>query len=156
MTHWLREYEPVRKHPRLWIETVWLVESREPLELTRVIELHPGLNIVWAKESASDESPGLTSAGHGVGKTSLCLLMRYVLGDDAPSIAALREKAAAGFPKGGVAAKVHVEDATWLVFRPYGAYSHSLAAQCDALEQFLQGESRMISPDTSMRWSSSR
>lgn len=94
---------------------------------------------MWAKESASDESPGLTSAGHGVGKTSLCLLMRYVLGDDAPSIAALREKAAAGFPKGGVAAKVHVEDATWLVFRPYGAYSHSLAAQCDALEQFLQG-----------------
>lgn len=139
MTHWLKEYEPVRKHPRLWVETVWLVESREPLMLTRVIGLHPGLNIVWAKESASSESPGLTSAGHGVGKTSLCLLMRYVLGDDAPAIATLREKAAGGFPKGGVAAKVHVEDATWLVFRPYGAYSHSLAAQCDALETLLQG-----------------
>jgi len=65
--------------------------------------------------------------------------MRYVLGDDAPAIATLREKAAGGFPKGGVAAKVHLEDATWLVFRPYGAYSHSLAAQCDELELFLQG-----------------
>ncbi|BCL91899.1 hypothetical protein ACNRBV_17550 [Ralstonia pseudosolanacearum] len=139
MTHWLKEYEPVRKHPRLWVETVWLVESREPLVLTRAIELHPGLNIVWAKESASNESPGLTSAGHGVGKTSLCLLMRYVLGDDAPAIATLREKAAGGFPKGGVAAKVHLEDATWLVFRPYGAYSHSLAARCDELEPLLQG-----------------
>ncbi|MGA4005813.1 hypothetical protein ACI2VR_05390 [Ralstonia nicotianae] len=139
MTHWLKEYEPVRKHPRLWVETVWLVESREPLVLTRAIELHPGLNIVWAKESASNESPGLTSAGHGVGKTSLCLLMRYVLGDDAPAIATLREKAAGGFPKGGVAAKVHLEDATWLVFRPYGAYSHSLAARCDELELLFQG-----------------
>ncbi|THC45872.1 hypothetical protein [Massilia sp. Mn16-1_5] len=140
MTHWLKEYRPVRKHPRLWVETVWLVESREPLVLTRAIELHQGLNIVWAKESATSESPGLTSAGHGVGKTSLCLLMRYVLGDDAPAIATLREKAVGGFPKGGVAAKVHVEDATWLVFRPYSAYSHSLAAQCDELQLLLQGE----------------
>lgn len=139
MTRWLEGYEPIRKHPRLWVETIWLVESREPLVLTRVIGLHQGLNIVWAKESASSESPGLTSAGHGVGKTSLCLLMRYVLGDDAPAIATLREKAAGGFPKGGIAAKVHLGDVTWLVFRPYGAYSHSLAAQCDGLETLLQG-----------------
>ncbi|MCS0590700.1 hypothetical protein ACFQ09_07000 [Massilia norwichensis] len=139
MTHWLKEHKPVRTHPRLWVETVWLVESREPLVLTRAIELHQGLNIVWAKESATSESPGLTSAGHGVGKTSLCLLMRYVLGDDAPAIATLREKAVGGFPKGGVAAKVHLEDATWLVFRPYSAYSHSLAAQCEELQLLLQG-----------------
>ncbi|RQR51084.1 hypothetical protein DIE18_34010 [Burkholderia sp. Bp9125] len=140
MTRWLNGYEPVRKLPRLWVETVWLVESREPLMLTRTIELRPGLNIVWAKEPTSNESPGLTSAGHGVGKTSLCLLMRYVLGDDAPAIATLREKAAGSFPKGGVAAKVHVEGTTWLVFRPYGAYSHSLASQCDELELLLQGD----------------
>ncbi len=139
MKHWLKEYEPIRKHPRLWVETVCLVESREPLVFTRVIGLHQGLNIVWAKESASSESPSLASAGHGVGKTSLCLLMRYVLGDDAPAIATLREKAAGGFPKGGVAAKVHVDDVTWMVFRPYGAYSHSLAAPCDELELLLQG-----------------
>lgn len=139
MTRWLEGYETVRKHPRLWVETVWLVESREPIVLTRTIALHPGLNIVWAKESASNKSPGLTSAGHGVGKTSLCLLMRYVLSDDAPAIATLREKAVSGFPKGGVAAKVHIEGATWLVFRPYGAYSHSLAAQCETLDVLLQG-----------------
>lgn len=139
MTHWLAGYKPVRKHPRLWVETVWLVESREPLVLTRVIALHPGLNIVWAKEPASNEASGLSSAGHGVGKTSLCLLMRYALGDDAPAIASLREKAVGGFPKGGVAAKVHIEGATWFVFRPYGAYSHSLAAQCETLELLLQG-----------------
>ncbi|ARL49459.1 Uncharacterised protein [Burkholderia pseudomallei] len=140
MTRWLDGYEPIRKLPRLWVETVWLVESREPLVLTRAIKLHPGLNIVWAKEPTTKESPGLASAGHGVGKTSLCLLMRYVLGDDAPAIATLREKAVGSFPKGGVAAKVHVEGATWLVFRPYGAYSHSLASQCDELEPLLRGD----------------
>lgn len=139
MATWLKAYERVRAQPRLWVETLWLVESREPLVFTRTIDLHAGLNIVWAKESASSEASGLSSAGHGVGKTSLCLLLRYVLGDDAPAIATLRGKAAGSFPKGGVAAKVHVDGAVWLVFRPYGAYSHPLAARCDALDQLLQG-----------------
>ena len=136
---WLEGYQPVHKQPRMWIEMLWLVESREPLSVTRTIDLHPGLNIVWARESVSTEASGLASAGHGVGKTSLCLLMRYVLGDDAPAISTLREKASACFPKGGVAAKVHVAGTTWLVFRPYGAYSHSLAARCEALESLVQG-----------------
>lgn len=139
MATWLKAYERVRAQPRLWVETLWLVESREPLVFTRTIDLHAGLNIVWAKESASSEASGLSSAGHGVGKTSLCLLLRYVLGDDAPAIATLRGKAAGSFPKGGVAAKVHVDGAVWLVFRPYGAYGHPMAARCDALDQLLQG-----------------
>ncbi|WIV99688.1 coiled-coil domain-containing protein [Kinneretia aquatilis] len=139
MSTWLKANGPVRARPRLWVETLWLVESREPLVFTRTIDLHAGLNIVWAKESASSKASGLSSAGHGVGKTSLCLLLRYVLGDDAPAIATLRGKAAGGFPKGGVAAKVHVDGVVWLVFRPYGLYSHSMAAQCDGLDQLLLG-----------------
>jgi hypothetical protein len=139
MSTWLKACEPVRTQPRLWVETLWLVESREPLVFTRRIDLHAGLNIVWAKESASSEATGLASAGHGVGKTSLCLLLRYVLGDEAPAIANLRSKAAGSFPKGGVAARVHVDGAVWLVFRPYGLYSHAMAAQCGGLEQLLQG-----------------
>ena len=139
MSTWLNAHEPVRAQPRLWVETIWLLESREPLVFTRTIDLHTGLNIVWAKESASNDASGLASAGHGVGKTSLCLLLRYLLSDDAPAIATQRSKAAGSFPKGGVAAKVHVDGAVWLVFRPYGLYSHSMAAQCDALDQLLDG-----------------
>lgn len=139
MASWLKDFRPVRVQPRLWVETLWLVESREPLVFTRTIDLHPGLNIVWAKESSPSEASGLASAGHGVGKTSLCLLLRYVLGDEAPAIATLRAKAAGSFPKGGVAAKVHLDGATWLVFRPYGGYSHSMAAQCGLLEPLVGG-----------------
>lgn len=139
MASWLNDFRPVRAQPRLWVETLWLVESREPLVFTRTIDLHPGLNIIWAKESSPSEASGLASAGHGVGKTSLCLLLRYVLGDEAPAIATLRAKAAGSFPKGGVAAKVHLDGATWLVFRPYGGYSHSMAAQCEVLELLVRG-----------------
>lgn len=46
------------------------------------------------------------------------------------------KKQAPAFPK-GVAAKVHVDGVTWLVFRPYGAYSHSQAKQCSALEELF-------------------
>ena len=141
MSTWLKAFEPVHTLPRLWVETIWLLESREPQVFIRTIDLHPGLNIVWAKESAANDASGLESAGHGVGKTSLCLLLRYVLGDDAPAIATLRSKAAGSFPKGGVAAKVHVDAAVWLVFRPYGLYSQSMAAQCDTLGQLLDGTS---------------
>ena len=52
MASWLKDFRPVRVQPRLWVETLWLVESREPLVFTRTIDLHPGLNIVWAKESS--------------------------------------------------------------------------------------------------------
>jgi hypothetical protein len=138
MAAWLNGYEPVRKLPRLWIETIWLVESREPLKLTRTVDLHPGLNIVWAKESDDENATGLVSAGHGVGKTSLCLLTRFLLGDEAPAISSLREKAVGAFPKGGVSARVHLDGEAWLVFRPYGAHGHSFAARSDTLDELFQ------------------
>ena len=140
MSHWLSDFPAVRRLPRLWVETVWLLESREPPVVTRTIELHPGLNIVWAREPDSALASGLASAGHGVGKTSLCLLLRYVLGDDASAISALREKAVAAFPKGGIVARVHIDGVAWLAFRPYGAYSHSIAKQCDALAQLFDAD----------------
>lgn len=140
MASWLQADSTPRTFPRLWIERLWLLESKEPLAVVRTIDLHPGLNIIWAREPESEAASGLASAGHGVGKTSLCLLFRYCLGDEAPSISSLREKALAGFPKGGVAAKVHVDGTTWLVYRPYGTHNHSSAGIGDSLESLLAGE----------------
>ncbi|OAJ62759.1 hypothetical protein A6V36_20525 [Paraburkholderia ginsengiterrae] len=143
MGSWLQAYPPTRKLPRLWVERFWLIDSKEPLTIVRKVDLQPGMNIVWAKEPESNDASGLASAGHGVGKTSLCLLLRYCLGDDAPSIAALREKAAASFPRGGVAAKIHIDGIAWLVFRPYEANSHSTAGvDCELEALFSEGATR--------------
>lgn len=139
MTAWLPT-TPVRRHPRLWVENLWLLESREPLTVVRQIDFHPGLNIVWAREPETTVGSGYSSAGHGVGKTSLCLLLRYCLGDEAQSIAALRDKALAGFPKGGVAAKVHVDGVPWLVCRPYADRVTSIAGRGEQLEDLLADE----------------
>ncbi len=138
MARWLQGYPPARELPRLWVERLWLMESREPLAIVRGIDLRPGLNVIWAREPESNDASGLASAGHGVGKTSLCLLLRYCLGDDAPSITALREKAAAAFPKGGVAAKIHVDGVAWMVYRPYGQGT-SFAGLGRELEPLISG-----------------
>lgn len=140
MATWLQAHPAIRELPRLWVEHVWLLESREPLSIVRTVDLRPGVNVVWAREPESDAGSGLASAGHGVGKTSFCLLLRHLLGDDATAINALREKAAANFPKGGVAAKVHIDGVVWLVYRPYGAYSHPIAKLGDQLEDLFDGQ----------------
>lgn len=137
----LQNLQAVRPLPRLWVERVWILESREPLRCVREIALRPGVNVVWAREPGDDSGSGLASAGHGVGKTSFCLLLRYLLGDDASPISALRAKAAANFPKGGVAAQVHIEGVSWLVFRPFGASSPSWAKVGNQLDELL-GEPR--------------
>ena len=139
MAEWLHDFKPVRARPRLWVEWLSLLESKEPLTVVRQVCLRPGMNIVWAREPDSDAGPSVESAGHGVGKTSFCLLLRYCLGDEAPSITALREKAAAGFPKGGVAALVHIDGVAWAIYRPYGLYAQSLAGRGDAVEALLAG-----------------
>lgn len=138
MATWLQAHPAIRALPRLWIERVWLLESREPLNITRDVGLRPGVNVVWAREPESGEGSGLTSAGHGVGKTSFCLLLRNLLGDEATAISTLREKAAASFPKGGVAAQVHVDGVSWLVYRPYAAFGHSLARTGASLESLFE------------------
>lgn len=139
MSNWLFGYPAARQSPRLWVEQVWLVDSLVPLVITRSIEFRQGLNVVWAKEPDTDDDSGLASAGHGVGKTSLCYLIRHCLGDEAPSIATLCDKAVGAFPKGGVAAKVHLEDVAWVVYRPYARGGGSKAAIGDSLDSLLAG-----------------
>lgn len=139
MTGWLQDHQATRTQPRLWVEKMWLLESKEPLVIVRMVNLRPGMNVVWAREPETDVASGLASAGHSVGKTSFCLLLRYCLGDEAPSINALREKASAGFPQGGVAVKVHLDGLAWVVYRPYGLHAQSSAGKGDSLEALLAG-----------------
>lgn len=140
MATWLSGYQATRQSPRLWVEDIWLLESVEPLLVTRNLKLRQGLNVVWAREPETDDASGLASAGHGVGKTSLCYLLRHCLGDEAPSITVLCDKASGAFPKGGVAAKVHLDGTTWLVFRPYARFGRSLAGVGESLEALFSGQ----------------
>lgn len=128
--------------PRLWVERLSIFSEADREHCLRSITFRRGINLVWAREpDESSRYAGIHAAGHGVGKTSLCLLLRYCLGDSSKSIDELREEVLAEFPQGGVGAVVHVGDETFSVFRYFSAHRDGLAArggEIDAL--FGDGE----------------
>lgn len=106
---------PFPAKPRLWVETLWLLESLTANEPLREIPLHRGLNLIVS-------SPGKGSFGHGVGKTAFCQLLRFALDDPLWSErSALRDELlqSEDLKEGAVAARVHVGGETWTVLKPW-------------------------------------
>jgi hypothetical protein len=124
--------------PRLWIERLSIFSELGMDYCIRSISFRRGINIVWAREP-DDESTyaGVHAAGHGVGKTSLCLLLRYCLGDSTKSIDELREEALGEFPQGGVGAIVHVGSEVFAIFRFFNAYREGFASPGDDLDALM-------------------
>ena len=113
--------EANRSEPRLWVRR--LVIWSEPGVVLREITLRPGLNIIWAPDPADHPagSEGHSVPGHGSGKTLLCRLLRYCLGEDRFAAHEQREKIAAALPKGIVGAEIVVDGTRWAVLRPIGS-----------------------------------
>lgn len=129
-----------RHGPRLWVERLLIYRSLRPLSPIRDVPLRPGLNIVWAREPQSRAGLStLQRAGHGVGKSTFCLMLRCVLGDTGKAVKLMREKLASEFPNGGMAAVVHFGGTAWSVFRPFAASTHGQAAESADLEALLNG-----------------
>jgi hypothetical protein len=116
---WKSVLNAERNEPRLWVDTIWLVESTAPFTVTRTISLRRGVNIVWAQPAAGDGPLQMSRSGHGVGKSAFCQLLRYVLLDSDWADERLREELKNRFSSGGVAARVHVLGEAWTVYFPY-------------------------------------
>ncbi len=128
--------------PRLWVERLAIFSKADRDHCLRSITLRRGINLVWAREpDENSRCAGIHAAGHGVGKTSLCLLLRYCLGDSSKSIDELREEVLAEFSQGGVGAVVHAGDETYSVFRYFSAHRDGLSAKDGDIEAlFGNGE----------------
>ena len=129
--------------PRLWIERLAIFSEPKAECCIRSIGFRRGLNVIWAHEPASGTHTGVHAAGHGVGKTSLCQLIRYCLGDTAKSVTALRDELSGEFPNGGVGMVVHVDDQAYSIFRYFSAYRDGLVeAGCDLETLIANGSSQ--------------
>jgi len=130
--------------PRLWVERLAIFSEPDVDRCLRSVSFRQGINVIWAREP-DDKSTyaGIHAAGHGVGKSSLCLLLRYCLGDSSKSIEELRDEVLAEFPQGGVGAVIHVGNETYSVFRHFNPYREGIASSGDDLEALLtQGGSQ--------------
>lgn len=126
--------------PLLWVERLAIFSEAGRDHCLRSITFRRGINLVWAREpDENSRYAGIHAAGHGVGKTSLCLLLRYCLGDSSKSIDELREEVLAEFPQGGVGAVVHVGDETYSVFRYFSAHRDGLAARGGEIDALFGG-----------------
>jgi hypothetical protein len=112
--------EAGRGEPRFWVRR--LVIWRKPGELLREITLRPGLNVVWSPDPA-DQARARQSGdamGHGGGKSMLCRLLRYCLGEDNFETDDRRNRIGLAFPNGLVGAEIVVDGVRWAVLRPIG------------------------------------
>lgn len=122
----IRELTEVRRSPRLWFERLALFREASHEHVIRTVTFQRGLNIVWAKEPAAGSAYGARAAGHGVGKSSLCLLLRLCLGDTAKAVSELREELFGEFPTGGVAVVLHVEGQAFTLFRHFNTHKEGI------------------------------
>jgi hypothetical protein len=134
---WLQPSKTVE--PVFWIREVRLLyrlEAGEDAEIRR-IELHRGLNIVWAKPAAPDESnPELRGRGHDVGKSFLCRLIRHLLGEQHYGNEQLRKGIAASdqLQHAWVIGEIILNKEEWTAARPLytGARPFALKGPIDS------------------------
>lgn len=147
--------EPAKRRPvepELWIEEVRLLESFSPEPKTWIrdpITFQKGLNIVWASAPPMSQRKEVNFAGHAAGKTTLCRLLRYLLGEAQIAAPGVKEAIEENFPNGWIAGKVHVSGEIWMVARPFHHAtrprwrclpSNSFEALLDVTSDYLSGE----------------
>lgn len=121
--------------PRLWVETLWLLESLTAKEPLREIPLQRGLNLIVSPSQAG-------SPGHGVGKTAFCQLLRFVLDDPLWSEgSSLRDELlnSSELKEGAVAARVHVGGEAWIVLKPWRHQKFYRASRTADWQQLAAG-----------------
>ncbi len=127
--------DKIRSEPLVWVRRLVIYESLDPPIEIRSIALRCGLNVVWGIEKEGNNNE--FTPGHGVGKTTLCRLIRYCLGESSFG----QEHAAAEtrhtFPEGYVAAEIRVNQQNWAVLRPFGQHRASYAKMDVALEALI-------------------
>lgn len=124
----LTQHLPIERNaPRLWFERLALFDEPSDDHVLRTIPFQRGLNIVWAKEPIAGHAQGTRAAGHGVGKTSLCLLLRLCMGDASDAVAVLRDELVGEFAQGGVIAVLHVDGQPFTLCRYFNAYKEGVA-----------------------------
>lgn len=122
--------------PRLWIERFCLWTDRD--QPTREIGFKPGLNIIWSP----DASEGDKAIGHGAGKTTLCRLLRFCLGENTFAPKEQQDLIASTFPTGKVGIEVHLEGERWAIVRSFRRYFRDIVLRDGTLEQALAAAER--------------
>lgn len=123
--------------PRLWFRrfVIWPEPGAQPIQNRT---FGPGLNIIWSPDpvdrSTRDGDVPPPGPGHGAGKTLVCRLLRYCLGEPQFASDVLRTKINRAFKDGRVGVEVVVDGRSWAIVRSIGVAGHDVAIEGGTLE----------------------
>jgi len=134
------QIEPRQNDPALWIERFVIFEKVDPLTPIREIEFRRGVNVIWAveQEEANDAIGPTEVAGHSAGKTTLCRLLRYCLGEERFGTEDGQKLIRHNLVDGYVGAIVWLEGKRWAVARPIGTGNRHYAAADLSVKELLE------------------
>jgi len=126
----------VKVSPEVWVRRIVIFKQITPTPVViRDISLKRGLNIIWAAEP--EDGIGGDVAGHSAGKTTLCRLLRYVLGESTYSNKANMAAIKKTFPASYIAAELYVTGQLYAVLRPLGENRNSYILKDGTVEEVI-------------------
>lgn len=123
--------EGQRTEPRLWVKGFAFYADYKPDQLVRHLTLRRGLNIIWAKDSATGAS------GHAAGKSTFCRLLRYLIGDTHFGTETFRPALRQKFPDAILAGEVVLNGTPWLICRPLSLHGRHWCAPGHRFEELF-------------------
>jgi hypothetical protein len=104
--------------PRLWIQRVALFSSFSPAAKFQEIIFTRGLNLIVGLDAPNPDRED-DFGGHSVGKTTLCRLIRYCLGEPTFSTVQDQKLIKENFPQGWVGCELYLDGELWSVLLPF-------------------------------------
>lgn len=126
-----------RTRPLVWVKRLVLYGSIDPVHEVRAITFTTGLNVI---QGSSDESDEGFESGHGIGKTTVCRLIRYCLGEKSFGQKHVIEEIKHCFPAGHVGAVIEVGGTEWAVLRRLGHRGKECALEDVGLDGLIESD----------------
>ncbi len=138
---------PQRTVPSAWVRRLRVLDALDPdpAHVVRDVEFRRGLNIIWAPPHDVEGNALFQTgvSGHTAGKTTLCRLVRYVLGERTFAAEITRRRIRQAFPSGWVLGEVIVDGLPWVVARPLGLGAHPFCLRDAGLEAIFEEVQRL-------------
>jgi chromosome segregation ATPase len=123
--------------PLVWIKKLVLLKSIDPWDEIRKIDFTTGLNIIQGESNEADEH---FQSGHGIGKTTVCRLIRYCLSEKTFGQKHVVDEVSHCFSDGYVGAEFELAGSPWSVLLPLGKRTKRFGMEGVALGGLVQAE----------------
>lgn len=142
---------PCDAEPLFWLKEMRVLSKMDVSRdsLIRKVKFRKGLNVVWSPPTDNEPSAAQRLSGHASGKTTLCRMIRYVLGEQKIGTESFRNALTHKYVDGVVAAEIRLNGETWSVARPFTAWTSAkgYSRKGVGLDEFLAEPTKASSYD---------